>query len=356
MTTPSVSIVIDSYNHEKYIRDAIDSALHQDYANKEVVVIDDGSTDHSKEIIESYGDLVRSAFQENQGQVAACGQGFLLTNNEIVIFLDSDDILAPNAVTEVVAHWGPNVSKVQFSLQSIDQSGRTLPVTFPNYPDVFTPDQVKRDVLETGTYHAPTTSGNAFARSCLTKVLPIPKKFGCDIDDALNVIAPLHGDVITIPKVLGSYRVHDANQSNHSALTAKRFKKYATDAVERTAFLRMWCNKLGIPLPDDLVERDFAFQEHRLAAAVVGADACWPLLRPTLRAILGSGLNGRQKLTHSAWVLAIALGPHFLAMELLAQRFVFSRRSALLGTIVKGRLKEVISKNGSDPGHLSPTD
>src|ERR1700733_2019113 len=64
----SVSIVINNYNYDRYLKDAIDSALNQTVPAHEIVVVDDGSTDDSRAIIESYGDLVTPVLQENGGQ------------------------------------------------------------------------------------------------------------------------------------------------------------------------------------------------------------------------------------------------------------------------------------------------
>ena len=67
-----------------------------------MIVVDDGSTDDSRRVIESYGDRVTAIFQENGGQAAAFNTGFAASSGEIVIFLDADDLLAPDAVRRSV--------------------------------------------------------------------------------------------------------------------------------------------------------------------------------------------------------------------------------------------------------------
>src|SRR3954452_16014205 len=96
---PLVSIVIDNYNYGQYIRQAIDSALRQTYRPVEVIVVDDGSTDGSREIIASYGKLITPVFQENAGQPAAFNTGLRVSRGEAVILLDSDDALLSHAVS-----------------------------------------------------------------------------------------------------------------------------------------------------------------------------------------------------------------------------------------------------------------
>jgi glycosyltransferase involved in cell wall biosynthesis len=93
-----ISIIIPNYNGAKFLREAIDSALDQQGVELEVIVVDDGSTDDSREIIESYGDRIRTIFQHNQGACAARNAGLAIARGESVFFLDSDDLLYPDAL------------------------------------------------------------------------------------------------------------------------------------------------------------------------------------------------------------------------------------------------------------------
>ena len=119
-----MTIIICSYNYERFIRDTIDSALRQEPARTKVVVIDDGSTDSSRAIIESYGDRVTAVFKENEGQASAYNQGLALADTEYLIYLDSDDVLYDGAVKEVLdAFERGGYAKVQFTLDVIAQGG-----------------------------------------------------------------------------------------------------------------------------------------------------------------------------------------------------------------------------------------
>src|SRR5437016_4869848 len=99
---PLATIVIDNYNYAQFLREAIDSALAQTYSPFEVVVVDDGSTDGSRAIIESYGSRIKSLFKTNGGQGSAFNAGFAASNGSVVCFLDADDILLPSALETVV--------------------------------------------------------------------------------------------------------------------------------------------------------------------------------------------------------------------------------------------------------------
>ncbi len=78
-----MTIIICSYNYERFIRETIDSALAQEPQRTRVVVIDDGSTDQSRAIIESYGDRITAVFKENEGQASAYNQGLALCRNRV---------------------------------------------------------------------------------------------------------------------------------------------------------------------------------------------------------------------------------------------------------------------------------
>lgn len=94
-----VSIIIPTYNCRQWISEAIDSALAQTYPDCEIIVVDDGSTDGTRELLrEKYGDQIRYVYQENQGRSAARNHGLRLAQGKYIQFLDADDILMPEKV------------------------------------------------------------------------------------------------------------------------------------------------------------------------------------------------------------------------------------------------------------------
>jgi glycosyltransferase involved in cell wall biosynthesis len=101
-----VSVIIDNYNYEKYIANAIDSVLNQSYENYEIIVVDDGSTDSSKEIINSYTQKeptkIKAIFKENGGQASAFNVGVENASGDLLCFLDSDDEFVETKLEEVV--------------------------------------------------------------------------------------------------------------------------------------------------------------------------------------------------------------------------------------------------------------
>ena len=103
MTTPFVSVVIPNYNYARYVSQAIDSVLAQTYRHHEVIVINNGSTDNSAEVLRGYGDRIRWIDQENRGQSGARNRGIEESRGELIAFLDADDAWLPAKLERQIA-------------------------------------------------------------------------------------------------------------------------------------------------------------------------------------------------------------------------------------------------------------
>ena len=102
MDSPLVSIVIPCHNAERWVADAIESALSQTHTATEVIVVDDGSTDGSRQIIRSFGERIKLKFIDHQGAAHARNKGVEMASGEFIQFLDADDILFPHCVTRKI--------------------------------------------------------------------------------------------------------------------------------------------------------------------------------------------------------------------------------------------------------------
>ncbi|MEO1180761.1 MAG: glycosyltransferase, partial [Cyanobacteria bacterium J06636_28] len=110
-----VSVIISNYNYGRFITEAIESVLNQTYSNVELIVVDDGSTDNSRDIIQSYSHRLISVFQENSGQGAAFNVGLTQASGDIICFLDADDYYRPDKLEKVVAAFETHPEWVQIS-------------------------------------------------------------------------------------------------------------------------------------------------------------------------------------------------------------------------------------------------
>lgn len=101
---PLVSIIITCYNYEKFVKQAIDSALNQTYESIEIVIVDDGSTDNSKQVIEEYKNNPKIVCinQKNAGVASARNNGIKVSTGDIILILDADDIIDKNYVEAIV--------------------------------------------------------------------------------------------------------------------------------------------------------------------------------------------------------------------------------------------------------------
>jgi glycosyltransferase involved in cell wall biosynthesis len=97
-----VSVIIPTFNRGWILKEAVDSVLAQDYKGFELIVVDDGSTDNTSEILASYGNDIRVLFQENKGVSASRNRGIAETSGQFIAFLDSDDLWLPQKLSTQV--------------------------------------------------------------------------------------------------------------------------------------------------------------------------------------------------------------------------------------------------------------
>ena len=125
---PLVSVVTPSFNQAQFLRQSIESVLAQGYPNLDYLVVDGGSTDGSLEILRSYGDRIRWISEPDAGQADAIAKGFERTEGEILAWINSDDVLLPNALERVVGEFerSATVGLVYGNGLLIDERGESL--------------------------------------------------------------------------------------------------------------------------------------------------------------------------------------------------------------------------------------
>jgi glycosyltransferase involved in cell wall biosynthesis len=201
-----VSILINNYNYGRFLSEAIDSALNQTYRNIEVVVVDDGSVDESREIIGSYGNRIISVLKENGGQASAFNEGIATCRGEIICMLDADDFFHPYKVERVVPYSHPG-SLLYHRLQ-VQPGSEVIPGEIAPRTDYYRHAQRYRFVRFVGS----PTSGLVIRRDLALGLIPLPTEHTrFSADDFLVRGAALVGEIIGIPDVLATYRVHGEN-------------------------------------------------------------------------------------------------------------------------------------------------
>jgi glycosyltransferase involved in cell wall biosynthesis len=207
-----LSIVVNNYNYARFVDDAIASALDQNPDLTEVIVVDDGSTDNSRDVINRCSDRTTRIFKQNAGQASAFNAGFERAVGEWVIFLDADDVLLDDCAERLAAAAEPRATKITWSMPIIGPHGErrrgTAPVHTPASGDL------RQCLIDKGPQafdYAPC-SGNAWSRSFLEIVLPMPEEqFRQGADGYLVLLSPLYGLSVLSKEPLSAYRRHEEN-------------------------------------------------------------------------------------------------------------------------------------------------
>ncbi len=130
--TQSVSVIIPNYNYGRFLYATIDSVLNQSHSNLEVIVIDNGSTDNSREVLESYGKEIKTIFQENLGQSAARNAGLAKSSGSLIALLDADDNWARSKIEKQLEMLNDETEFVYTAMRRFDSdTGKTINVVEP---------------------------------------------------------------------------------------------------------------------------------------------------------------------------------------------------------------------------------
>lgn len=213
---PKVSVIITNYNYGRFVDAAIESALNQDYENLEVIVVDDGSEDNSREAIEGFNGRITTVFKENGGQASAFNAGVARATGDILCFLDADDIWDSSKVRRVIekyleAPWGlvcHDLTAMTHDGEIRDpglysssyfgtlQAGNLFNALVKNaFPWVFSP-----------------TSGMSIPASLAEKIFPLPEgDWRICADTPLAYAAAYLAPVGALRQPLGRYRTHESS-------------------------------------------------------------------------------------------------------------------------------------------------
>jgi glycosyltransferase involved in cell wall biosynthesis len=219
---PLVSILINNYNYQEFLKESVDSALAQTYPNLEIIVVDDGSTDNSRQIIDSYGAKIIPIYQQNKGQASTFNQGFAASKGEIIFLLDADDIFHREKVAIVVKSLQDNVGcewcfhplllfTQEDKQELVKQDSLNLTSEQIQQQNV-QPIMAKGKLGDPFSFPIPATSGMCFTRSLANKLLPMPIADGIILNDSYLKFAALGiSKGITIEQELAYQRIHDRN-------------------------------------------------------------------------------------------------------------------------------------------------
>jgi hypothetical protein len=314
---PLVSVVINNYNYGRYVGQAIDSALQQSYPCVEVIVVDDGSTDGSRAVIEGYGRRIIPVYKANGGQASALNAGYEESQGEIVLFLDADDRLRP-AIVEAIVHTfqaNPTLVKVQYRLALVDGNGAPTGAVMPPWNRPLPNGYLRQRVLAfpDDIVWLPT-SGNAFAAEALGRIFPIPEAaYPICADYYLLNMSALLGPVASLEQVGGCYRVHGANADHRPGFDLERTRRTIQLTARTHEHIRDWARAQGVTaepasltyLSHRLISLKLAPQEHPIAGDTAGGLARAGVRAAWRRVDRPVGV----RLLYGLWFVVLAVGP-----------------------------------------------
>lgn len=214
MNLPLVSIVVPAYNHARYLGECVESVLAQSYPAVELIVLDDGSSDGTRALLESYGQRFRWESQSNMGQSATLNRGWSMSSGDILGYLSADDMLRPEAVADAVtalAAW-PEIVATYPDFDIIDADSMFVRrVTSPDFDR-------RKLLLDLVCQPGP---GAFFRRGVWDKAGPWNRNLRQNPDLDFWLRLALYGDFLRIPKVLAAFRIHEASQTYRRADPAR---------------------------------------------------------------------------------------------------------------------------------------
>jgi glycosyltransferase involved in cell wall biosynthesis len=327
----SLSVIIPNYNYASYVGVAIRSAIEVRWPKVEVIVVDDGSTDNSLEVIGAFGKRITVIAQENAGQMPSCVNGFNRCAGDVVIFLDSDDALHPDVMTEIAAAWSTTASKFQFQMRVVDAAGNPTGNILPQYFSHPAPQDIRRWMATSGAYPTPPGSGNAYPRWFVERIFNFSSDFVDRAPDSyLLSAAPACGDVITIPKPLADYRVHGLNHGAALALDDSRFARELILTQRRYQFFAEVASTEDLPATPGALNRNLTYlclrtASHQLRPDIhpIRQDRSLFILADGFRACFSpQGFSTSQRLSLFIWMLSVVASPSRFKRDVVSWRYV----------------------------------
>ncbi len=277
-----LSFLINNYNYGRFLADAITSVLNQDLEEDyEVIVVDDGSTDDSREVIAQFGDRITVILKPNGGQASAFNAGVAASSGEWICFLDADDVVRSDKAQMILqtAAEHPAAEWIFHPLQPVhaNLSPITVQDDLPNiaHPiDVIASMQSGRLDYKKLPFPIPATSGMCLRRSHLERLFPLPESDGISVNDTYLQPATMGnglGIFLAIPlayqryhgsNIYVSIKSHDGETKNHAlkariVLLAAYWLRHNFTQLTRFSYTLLalglaekWRSKSPLPDPD----------------------------------------------------------------------------------------------------------
>lgn len=273
MSRPSVSVVMPAYNHEKYVGEAIESVLNQSFRDFEFIIVNDGSTDRTEEVIRKFRDTrIIYKFQKNSDAFNAINAGLDQARGDYFTIINSDDVYHPERLEKLLEAMRQQQAVFGFSrLELIDSNSKK--VNHPEHPLIKLLTKLTGVLKQAGSLKqtmltgnmAITTSNMILSRRLVDAVGTFkPYRYAHDYDFILRTLAAFPDSIVYQPEPLLSYRVHGRNTITENP---------AKVDIETFKVLMMNLPSLMCCLEDRATAEAFQDQVNRMNYVMEDADA-----------------------------------------------------------------------------------
>jgi len=209
-----VSVIIPNFNYGRFLESTIQSVLDQTYKKVEIIVVDDGSTDNSRHVLDSYGNRIKTLFQVNQGQAVARNNGIAIAEGELIALLDADDYWEPSKLERQIELISNKFEFVYTGLRQFNSdSGVTISSVFPSFSGdcrMSFLDYPSRAIVPGGE------SSALFTRSLFDKVGNFDPMLSTASGRDFYRRCSKYTEFSFVSELLLNYRSHDSNMSRNS--------------------------------------------------------------------------------------------------------------------------------------------
>jgi len=233
MKGPFFTVLIDAYNYGRFIEEAVSSALEQSFPaeDREILVVDDGSTDDTQERLRKFGNSIRYLRKPNGGQASAFNLGFEQACGKVIALLDADDVWRPSKLERVYKAFQerPDAGMIYHRMHLWDGEDEFSEDSYFIAISGRVPES-RQKLLQ---YPMVGTSCLSFRREVLKELLPVPESLRFQADAYLTALVIFLAPVAALPDFLGRYRLHEAN-----LFQREKAERWRTQTEQRIAMRR----------------------------------------------------------------------------------------------------------------------
>ncbi len=252
---PLVSIIIPVYNSKKYLKKCLDSILEQTYKNLEIILVDDGSTDESKKLVDDYeksNHLIKAIHQKNSGLSSARNTGLKIATGNYIMFVDSDDHIEPDMIQDMLKAIEETDSDIAVcSFKETYPNGKVSHFNNEKYPEkVFTIESALRAMLKEEGFMVSATM-KLFPKNYFKDITFPVGKVHEDVDVTYKLIMKAE-KIVFLPNEFYIYQHHESSIINS-------FDDRKFDLI---SFTDQMCNDIDKKFPN----LEYVTKERRIRA------------------------------------------------------------------------------------------